>query len=74
MLLPQGILIYLIMIMASLERAGERMLVVYSAHVVHNKINNHNRKWIRRTQSGITSNLYLIGHGPKGLPVEEFGH
>lgn len=63
MFLPEGMLVYLIMIMVSLERAGESMLAVCAAHVAHNKINNHPRKWIRRTL-----------HGPTGLQVEEFGH
>lgn len=38
MLLPEGIPIYLIMIMASLEWAGKRMLAEYATHVVLNKI------------------------------------
>lgn len=43
---------------------------MYAAHVVHNKINNHNRKWIRRTQRGITSKLVFTGHGPTGLQLK----
>lgn len=40
---------------------------MYAAHVVQNKINSRTRKQLRRTQSGITSKLVLIGHGPTGL-------
>lgn len=40
---------------------------MYAAHVVQRKINHHTRKRLRRTQSGITSKLVLIGHGPTGL-------
>lgn len=43
------------------------MLAVYAAHVVQSKINHHTRKRPRRTRSGITSKLVLIGHGPTGL-------
>lgn len=52
------------------------MLAVYAAHVVQSKINHHTRKRMRRTQSGITSELVLIGHGPtglKGLATEKCG-
>lgn len=52
MLLPEGILIYLIMIMTSLKQAGKMMLSACAAFVVQNKANNYLRKWIRRTQKG----------------------
>ncbi len=44
MLLPEGILVYLIMIMASLEWAGESMLAVCAAHVARNKIKQSPQK------------------------------
>lgn len=72
MLLPEGILIYLITIMASLERAGERMRAVYAAHVVQNKINNYPRKWIKRTQRASLGNLSSLVMDQQ--VCKEFGH
>lgn len=60
MLRPEGIFIYLIMIMASLKRAGKMMLSACATFVVQNKINDYLRKWIRRAQRGFASKLVCV--------------
>lgn len=60
MLRPEGIFIYLIMIMASLKWAGEMMLSACATFVVQNKINDYLRKWIKRAQRGFASKLVCI--------------
>lgn len=60
MLRPEGIFIYLIMIMASLKRAGKMMLSACATFVVQNKINDYLRKWITRAQRGFASKLVCV--------------
>lgn len=74
MLRPEGIFIYLIMIMASLKRAGKMMLSVCATFVVQNKINDYLRKWIRRAQRGFASKLVCVMDLDEEFKLSDLAH